>query len=431
MRFVDLFAGLGGFNLALSQLGHTCVFACEIDDSLRSTYEKNFGIAAKGDIRRIAPSDVPPHDIICAGFPCQPFSKAGSQKGLKHPGLGTLYRNIIGIIEYHSPKYLILENVPNLENHRAGKTWELLELKLRKQGYTVRVNRFSPHDFGIPQIRDRIYIVGIKNGLADFSWPAKTSSKRVTSIKTILDHRPKKAKRINANVKECLEIWQEFLDQLGAKEEVPGPLWSMEFGATYPFDKVNPIHLPLSKLKQYKGAFGVPLSRATTKREALALLPSYATNVKGHFPAWKKTFIRKNREFYKAHRKWLTKWKDRIRTFPASYQKLEWNCRGERSRKLANYIIQIRPSGVRVKRPTTAPSLVAMTTTQVPIIAWEKRYMTLTECKRLQSMSSLRYLPDSPNKAYEALGNAVNVDVVKRIAKALLPATPKRPGGKK
>lgn len=302
---------------------------------------------------------------------------------------------------------------------------------LRDQGYSVRVNWFSPHDFGIPQIRDRIYIVGIKNGLADFSWPAKTNGAGLTSIKTIFYTKPPDAKPIAANVRECLKIWQEFLDLLGPEEDIPGPLWSMEFGATYPYDRANPTQLPLSELNRYKGSFGMSLSKACTKQEALALLPSYAKNVNGEFPVWKKNFIRKNREFYKAHRKWLDKWKQSIRRYPSSYQKLEWNCRGDKSRKLSRYVIQIRPSGVRVKRPTTAPSLVAMTTTQVPIITWERRYMTLTECKRLQSMDSLRYLPNSPNKAYEALGNAVNVDVVKRIAEALVRTTEHEPGGKK
>jgi DNA (cytosine-5)-methyltransferase 1 len=110
---------------------------------------------------------------------------------------------------------------------------------------------------------------------------------------------------------------------------------------------------------------------------------------------------------------------EKIMVFPSSFQKLEWNCLGE-PRQLDLYVIQIRPSGVRVKRPTTAPSLVAMTTTQVPIIAWEGRYMTLTECKRLQSMDELRWLPESASKAYEALGNAVNVEVAAQVARALV-----------
>jgi len=93
MKFVDLFAGLGGFHLALKRLGHTCVFACEIDEDLRQLYEKNFGLPVASDIRRVAICDIPSHEILCAGFPCQPFSKAGDQLGFKCPQWGDLFQS--------------------------------------------------------------------------------------------------------------------------------------------------------------------------------------------------------------------------------------------------------------------------------------------------------------------------------------------------
>src|SRR5207245_5164129 len=132
---------------------------------------------------------------------------------------------------------------------------------------------------------------------------------------------------------------------------------------------------------------------------------------------WKIECIQKNRAFYRQHKSWIDVWKQRIMTFPSSFQKLEWNCQGD-PRTLRQYVIQIRASGVRVKRPTTAPSLVAMTATQVPIITWEDRYMTPNECKRLQSMDDLKHLPTSSTKAYEALGDAINVEVARRAAEA-------------
>lgn len=128
MRFIDLFAGLGGFHLALRKLGHTCVFACEIDEALREVYERNFGMSVAGDIRDVSAADIPPHDILCAGFPCQPFSKAGDQEGLGHPKLGGLYEDMLRVIRYHRPCYLILENVPNLARHNKG---QLRALKAR------------------------------------------------------------------------------------------------------------------------------------------------------------------------------------------------------------------------------------------------------------------------------------------------------------
>lgn len=115
MRFIDLFAGLGGFNLALTHLGLTCVFACEVDEDLRKLYENNFDIYPAGDIRKVAVTDIPEHDILCAGFPCQPFSKAGDQQGFNCPKWGDLFDYVLKIIEYHKPKYIMLENVPNLE----------------------------------------------------------------------------------------------------------------------------------------------------------------------------------------------------------------------------------------------------------------------------------------------------------------------------
>ena len=112
MRFIDLFAGLGGFHLALRRLGHECVFASEIDDTLRQVYLRNFGMLPYGDIRTVEMRSIPDHSILCAGFPCQPFSKAGYQNGIWDPIGGTLFRDIVNIVRERQPEYLILENVP-------------------------------------------------------------------------------------------------------------------------------------------------------------------------------------------------------------------------------------------------------------------------------------------------------------------------------
>ncbi len=117
MKFVDLFSGLGGFHLAAKQLGGECVFASEINPVLQSVYKDNFGIKPVGDIRKIDPKDVPPHDLLCAGFPCQPFSKAGEQMGWKDAVRGTVFFNIVEILRYHQPKFIILENVAHFVKH--------------------------------------------------------------------------------------------------------------------------------------------------------------------------------------------------------------------------------------------------------------------------------------------------------------------------
>ena len=423
-KFIDLFAGLGGFHLALGRLGGTCVFAAEWKEHLRDLYEVNHGIRPVGDITKVNLDEVPEHDMLTAGFPCQPFSKAGEQLGFECTKQGGLFFDVAKILAARRPSLFILENVPNLLKHDDGTTWTKIQKILGAEGlgYYIDAQKYSPHNFGVPQIRERVYIVGSLEPLTSFRWPERTDEE--TSIETVLDKNPVDAKKLSTQVRECLDVWSEFLEACPEGLNLPSfPLWSMEWGATYPYESETPfarkIRHGAEGLTGFSGSHGVKLGKKATLEERWAALPSYARTEQFVFPKWKQLFIRQNREFYAHNRDWIAPWRPKILKFPSSLQKLEWNIQGG-YQDLWDYVIQFRASGVRVKRRNTAPSLIAMTDTQVPIIAWEERYMTPTECARLQSMQSLKRLPSSPAMAFQALGNAVNTDVVEKVASELL-----------
>lgn len=194
--FIDLFAGIGGFHLAMESVGGKCVFASEIDRFARRTYQENFGrkspeLFGSGlfneDINKIAPESLPDFDCLCAGFPCQPFSYAGQKKGFEDKTRGTLFFNIKEILKAKRPKMFFLENVKGLVSHRGGKTVSIiLDILENELGYRVFSTVLSSLDFGLPQKRERWYCVGFRNDLqADFSFPAPLARKTV--LRDIVD----------------------------------------------------------------------------------------------------------------------------------------------------------------------------------------------------------------------------------------------------
>ena len=417
LRFVDLFAGLGGFHVALSRLGHQCVLASEIDSELQDVYARNFGIRPHGDIRDINLTDIPPHDVLCAGFPCQPFSKAGTQLGMDCPEYGDLASRIVDWLRSARPRYFILENVPNLVRHRNGSVWKHFSTDLRQAGYDVRFNILSPNSFGVPQIRERLYVVGSRRGLADFRWPQPTNKQ--TDIREVLDTSPLGSKPLASKAIAAIEAWARFTELFPKNQPKPYfPIWAAEFGATYPFATANPLSLAAQTLREYRGSFGTPLSDLKGKSLTDAL-PPYSRARAPRFPSWKVRFIQQNRDLYMRNRSWIDPWKDSLGGFEHSFQKLEWNY-DRAAHTLWDTVIQLRGSGIRAKSPTSAPALVATCSTQTPVVGWERRYMTVAECARLQGLDALDHLPSSETATLRALGNAVNVSVTELIAKCLL-----------
>ncbi len=426
MKFIDLFAGLGGFHKALHELGHECVFASEINSQLRKLYKENWGIEPVGDIRGIVEEkiySIPTHDILCAGFPCQPFSHAGKQEGMMDIERGTLFDEILKIIKWHRPKYFILENVPFIQYHNNKSTWEYIVKKLETKlsnglRYKIAHKEYSPHQFGIPQHRKRIFIAGSLEGLDHFSFD-EVDRFKVNSfdIKQFIEENPQGAKKVPKRYMDCIKLWQEFINNIPQEISIPGfPIWGMEFGATYTFDDIVPYHMKVGELGEQKGNFGISL-KGLIKREQLKSLPSYA-RTKKKFPEWKKKWINQNRKFYDENKKHVESVVQEISKLPSqSWQKLEWNV-GAAERVITNYILQFRASGIRIKKADCFPSLV-VPSTQIPIIGWEDRYITKEEALRLQSLEGLK-LFDNENESFKALGNAVNAKIVKLIAEKLI-----------
>lgn len=183
-RFIDLFAGIGGFRLSAQKNNGKCVFSSEYDKFAKQTYEYNFGEVPFGDITKIGIQLIPEHDILFAGFPCQPFSYSGRNEGFKDKTRGTLFFDILRILEHKKPKMFLLENVKGLKSHNKGDTLDIIETSLRKLGYDIYWSILKSTDFGLPQLRERWYCVGSLENI-DFKFPKKTKTN--VTLKSIID----------------------------------------------------------------------------------------------------------------------------------------------------------------------------------------------------------------------------------------------------
>ncbi|MBE6244801.1 MAG: DNA cytosine methyltransferase [Bacteroidales bacterium] len=382
-RFIDLFCGIGGFHQAMSQLGGLCVFACDIDEDCRKTYELNYSIRPERDITKIDSSIIPEYDVLCAGFPCQAFSKAGKRLGFQDETKGTLFFDVERIMQQTRPKYALLENVRNLASHDGGNTWRVIHQHLVAIGYNVLCDPviFSPHYIGIPQHRERVYIMCVRKDVGEL--PEFLFDKERLPVCNIDDIMQDDSEiynieryRLDTEKIELLNLWDEFVKNLKGDKLPSFPIWS---------DYLKPI-VPNEDMERY--------------------------------PKWKINFIHKNNQLYESNKSFIDDWLPRARKHPLFFgakAKLEWQAGQYSNPSIWDNILQFRPSGIRVKPGTYFPALVAIT--QTSIVGRRKRFLTLRECARLQSFPD-SFQPDVIEaQAYKQFGNSVNVETVKLFAK--------------
>ena len=406
-KFVDLFAGIGGFHGALSALGGECVYASEIDRVAARVYVRNWGLEPDGDITLAANEfvmDVPDHDVLVGGFPCQPFSKSGKQKGMDE-ARGTLFWNIARILEIRQPKLVLLENVRNIAGPRHKHEWDVIIQTLRDLGYrvssqpmVVSPHRIHPAFGGRPQVRERVFIAATHIGK---QVSALHEEPGIPSLETcesgwdpqdwnLSKHLPLESKSalksqnlaLTEDEKEWLKVWEEFVQI---------------------FKNANPgSNLP-----------GFPIWVDAWKDRSKLRIPAGT-------PEWKANFLRKNSDLYTENKKVLDAWLSRnnsLKSFPPSRRKFEWQA--QNSKSLYDCIMHFRPSGIRAKKATYVPARVAIT--QTSIIGKQLRRISTREGARLQGLPDWFDVMDQPSSStYKQLGNGVNIGAVYNVLKALV-----------
>lgn len=403
--YVDLFAGIGGFHAMLDHAGGRCVYVSEIDREARATYLRNWveplppgqRPVVNTDINLATPEegvvDVPSHDVLAAGFPCQPFSKSGHQRGMDE-ARGTLFWNIARVLQERTPAVVLLENVRNIAGPRHRHEWDVIIQTLREIGYRVSSTPsvFSPHFLppergGTPQVRDRVFILGTYVGptraLRETEVPPTVVRGPVDGwnvhdwdVEWILDSDDSisdlAAYRLTSDETSWIDVWDELVQRVWSERgyRLPGfPLWA---DAWVPERSWDPLEL-------------------------------------SRLPRWKSDILLKNARFFDEHLKIIRAWQRAnpdFASFPESRRKLEWQAQDTRS--LWDTVLHFRPSGIRAKAPTYLPALVAIT--QTSVIGPRRRRLTPHEAARLQGLPrNFSFEGQRTQASYKQVGNGVAV----------------------
>ncbi|UPG87809.1 DNA (cytosine-5-)-methyltransferase [Luteibacter aegosomatis] len=463
---------------------------------------------------------LPSHDLLCAGFPCQPFSKSGAQRGFDDTR-GTVFHMIATMLRHRRPAFVLLENVGNFEKHDGGNTWRRVhEILTEELGYDViaseHISRgrhaeglLSPHHLGFPHHRERFFIVAqrrvalksdrelikgiLESSLTSRVLPSRTATKHwlvspndraKTTLKKIISSGKEFAEladlqqaQVSPERVACISHWQKLLTKLASVDEtlkssywrdsMPSfPIWGYELDPWHWYTcdenpstfrvsdserrsdrKSNLAHAReevLSLSARECDIFNYPpsgerawlrgLDGASALKKWIESWPAYARK-RDEWPDWKRKFISQNRAWAMkvwaaVGGQWMREWLDDLYLqIPVpSYQKLEWNCKGE-ALDLWSQILQFRPSGLRVKRLAHVPALVAMTTTQVPIVpslnteestagrveGARGRHLIRSEALQLQGFPADWVIPSSRERAFACFGNAVHAGLVAGI----------------
>ena len=372
-KFIDLFCGIGGFHQALHKLGAKCILACDIDKDCRVVYKDNYGIEPINNVKDIDENKMEDFDILCGGFPCQAFSNGGKKKCFEDER-GLLFDEIIRIAKVKKPKFMFLENVKHILKVSNGEVIEYIKNKIDSIGYHLQLFNISPHNYGIPQQRERVYFVCVRNDIyngKDVVLPTYTGK---LDFAKFLDKKEEIEDKyfIKGDVLHVLEAWDEMIKQFSVGE------------------KISPTIMINDAFK------------------------NYTTTEFNSFPDWKRDYMTKNGPLIEKYRKQFETWYEKNSELLQKreiYGKLEWQTGlVKENDSIFNHFIQIRQSGIRVKKGSYFPTLVAIS--QIPIYGKEKRYITPRECARLQSFPDSFKLSKEDKKSYKQLGNSVNVDNV-------------------